>query len=591
MTPLNPRLPSIVPLACLWAASLAPSPCLASAAPRRPNIVVILTDDMGYSDLGCYGGEIDTPNLDALAADGLRFTQFYNTARCCPTRASLLTGLYPHQAGVGHMVGSAPKKPTPAYRNVLNRRCVTIAEALRGSGYRAYMTGKWHVSRDNTREKQPQTANWPVGRGFDRFYGTIAGGGNYFDPFALVKDRTPITAPSDADYQPENGYYYTDAIADHAVRFIDDHARDHADQPFFLYVAFTAAHWPLQARDETIAKYKGRFDSGYDALRAARFQRAKKLGLIDANWELTPQRGGKLDSTENREWELRCMEVYAAMVDTMDQGVGRIVKTLSTHGMSDDTLVLYMQDNGACAELMGRRAGHAGVPRADKPEFPALADDYPMATLVPPQTRDGYPIRQGVGAMPGPADTFIGYGEAWANVSNTPFREYKHWVHEGGVSTPLIANWPKGIQARGELYREPGHLIDVMATCIDVAGAEYPQEKDGKPIHPMEGVSLRPAFAGKSLNRGEPIYFEHEGNRAVRDGQWKLVAKGPGGPWELYDMNADRTELHNLATAQPERVEKMVAQWETWAKRVGAIPWPRKPQYKSAKLQSAVAAP
>jgi len=582
------RLPSC--LFGLIVAALTALPCPAASS-SRPNIVVILTDDMGFSDLGCFGGEIDTPHLDALAAGGLRFTQFYNTARCCPTRASLLTGLYPHQAGMAHMVGSAPKNPpTPAYRNNLNRRAVTIAEVLRGRGYRSYMTGKWHVSPDTTRQANPRTGNWPVARGFDRFYGTIAGGGNYFDPFALVKDRTPITAPSDAEYQPLEGYYYTDAIADYSVRFIDDHARDHADEPLFLYVAFTAAHWPMQARDELIAKYKGRFDAGYDALRAARLKRAQELGVVDAGWELTPQRGGKLDAVANRPWELRCMEVYAAMVDSMDQGVGRIVDALAAHGMDDNTLVLYMQDNGACAELMGRREDQVGGPRADKPTFPALADDYQMPTLVPPQTRDGYPIRQGVGAMPGPADTFIGYGEAWANVSNTPFREYKHWVHEGGIATPLIAHWPAGIGARGALRHEPAHLIDVMATCVDVSGAEYPTESNGRKIHPMEGVSLRPAFAGAPLDRQQPIFWEHEGNRAVRDGRWKLVAKGPGGRWELYDMDADRTELDDLSAEHPEQTSMMVAQWEAWAQRVGAIPWPRKPQYKAAKREAAAAA-
>ncbi len=587
---LAPRLLSTTLLAGVFASAASPASC---AAPR-PNIVLILSDDMGFSDLGCYGGEIDTPRLDALAADGVRFTQFYNTGRCCPTRASLLTGLYPHQAGVGHMVGDpkgdakkAKRLHNPAYRNNLNRRCVTIAEALRPAGYRTYMTGKWHVTPDNTRKPNPNRANWPIQRGFDRFYGTIAGGGSYYDPVGLVNDNTPISPYADPDYQPPHGFYYTDAIADHAARYIDDHARDHADQPFFMYVAFTAAHWPLHAREELIAKYRGRFNAGYFALRSARLAKAQTLGIVDASWQLTQQRGPRYADGEFRDWELRCMEIYAAMVDSMDQGVGRIVDALDRNHLADNTLVLFLQDNGGCAELMGRSAKDKPTPRADKPSLPPEADDFIRPTMIPDQTRDGYPIRQGIGVMPGGPDTFIAYGQAWANVSNTPFREYKHWVHEGGIATPLISRWPAGIKAHGELRREPAHLIDVMATCVDLAGAEYPREKDGKPIAPMEGVSLRPAFDGESLGRTAPLFWEHEGNRAVRDGRWKLVAKGPRGAWELYDMDADRTETHDLAAAQPERVAQMTAQWEAWAKRVHAVPWPWKPQYKMAAVVAA----
>jgi arylsulfatase len=552
-------------------------------AAERPNIIVILTDDMGFSDIGCYGSEIDTPHLDALAAGGLRFTQCYNTARCCPTRASLLTGLYPHQAGMGHMTGRANKKLKPAYVNNLNRRSVTIAEALRPAGYRTYAVGKWHVTPDNSRNPNPKRGNWPLQRGFDRYYGTIAGGGSYYDPVGLVKDNEPISPFADPDYKPANGFYYTDAIADHAVTFIDDHQRDHADQPFFMYVAFTAAHWPMHAREDAIAKYHGRYDAGYDAIRAARLAKAQRLGVLDSQWELTPRAGHDYLDGPHREWELRSMETSAAVVDALDQGVGRVVDALDRHRLAENTLVLYLQDNGGCAEAMGRRDPQdIGPQRADHPTRPVQSADMLRRTMVPDQTRDGYPIRQGVDVMPGPADTFQGYGEAWANVSNTPFRQYKHWVHEGGISTPLIARWPAGIAARGEFRRDPCHLIDVMATCVDLTGAQYPQQKDGKKIQPMAGVSLRPAFQGKPLNRGKPIFFEHEGNRAVRDGQWKLVAKGPGGKWELYDMNADRTELHDLAAQHPQRVEKMAAQWEAWAKRVKAIPWPWKPQYKPA---------
>jgi arylsulfatase len=551
----------------------------AIAEPPRPNIVLILTDDMGFSDVGCYGGEIETPHLDALAAGGLRFTQFYNTARCCPTRASLLTGLYPHQAGVGHMVDDPTRgRAGPGYAGNLNKRCVTIAEALRPAGYRTYMTGKWHVTpyRDNARRHK--TNNWPLERGFDRFYGTIKGGGSYFDPTALTRDNTVISAFADDDYSPEDEFYYTDAISDHAVRFIGDHVRDHQDQPFFLYVAYTAAHWPMHAREEDIAKYKGRYDAGYEAIRAARFAKAKQLGVIGSSWQLSPATAA-WDDVEKREFERRCMEVYAAMVDRMDQGVGKVVGELKAHDLFDDTLVFYLQDNGGCAELMGRKPQEQAAPRADRPTLAPLGLDYLQPDLVPKQTRDGYPVRQGLGVMPGGADTYIGYGPGWANVSNTPFREFKHWVHEGGISTPLIAHWPAKIAARGELRDAPGHLIDILPTCLDVAGAQYPVDRNGEAITPLEGVSLRPAFAGQAVERKEPIFFEHEGNRAVRDGRWKLVAKGPAGKWELYDMQVDRTELSDLAAQQPDRVETMTRQWERWAGRAGILPWPWMPSY------------
>ncbi len=572
---------------CLAMALLAcPNGPLHAAEATRPNIVVILTDDMGFSDVGCYGGEIDTPNLDALAAGGLRFTQFYNTARCCPTRAALLTGLYPHQAGMGHMTGDKPRLDQPNYAGDLNRRCVTIAEAVRPAGYRTYMAGKWHLTPFVNDARPHRQNNWPLQRGFDRFYGTIKGGGSYYDPPSLTRDNKVISALADPEYRPKEPYYYTDAISDHAVRFIDDHASEHNEQPFFMYVAYTAAHWPLHANDADIAKYRGRYDAGYGAIRAARFAKAKKLGVIDAAWPMSPQ-AESWEDVEDVKYEQRCMEVYAAMVDSMDQGVGKIVASLKDHDMLDQTLVLYLQDNGGCAELMGRRGDEDVKPRAEGPTLPPLAADYLQPEIVPAQTRDGYPIRQGIGVMPGPADTFAGYGRGWANVSNTPFREFKHWVHEGGISTPLIAHWPAGIAARGELRHEPGHLIDVMATCLDLTGASYFSEVDGESIHPVEGVSLRPAFAGKPLERKEPIFFEHEGNRAVRDGRWKLVAKGPAGRWELYDMVADRTEATDLAAEQPERVAAMVAQWEAWAKRAGVLPWIWKPAYRAVPNRAA----
>src|SRR5438067_7861223 len=549
----------------------------AQGPPKRPNVVIILSDDMGYSDLGCYGGEIATPNLDALATGGVRFTQFYNTARCCPTRASLLTGLYPHQAGVGHMMEDRGEK-FPGYRGNLNRNCVTIAEALKPGGYRAYAVGKWHVT--------PATGpngvkdNWPLQRGFDRYYGTIGGAGSFYDPSTLTRDNTWVSPFADPEYKPQS-YYYTDAISDHAVRFVAEHERDHKDRPVVLYVAYTAAHWPMHALPEDIAKYKGKYSAGYEPVRKARFERSAKLGVIDPKWGMAPT-AESWDKVPDKEWEARCMEVYAAMIDRMDQGIGRIVAELKRTGRFDNTLVLFLQDNGACAELQGR-TGNKQHPNIDRPEKPTLPPLKPTDLLppgsVPPQTRDGFPVRMGPKALPGPNDTYVAYGRGWANVSNTPFREYKHWVHEGGISTPLIAHWPAGISAKGELRHQPGHLIDVMATCLELAGAKYPEKAGEHAITPFEGKSLVPAFANRPVER-DAIFWEHEGNRAVRSGDWKLVAKSPGGRWELYNIPADRAEAKDLAAEHPEQARELRDKWGAWATRAHANPWVWTPEYK-----------
>ena len=554
------RFASFAPLLVLFAFSI-------SAAPR-PNIVIILADDIGYSDIGCYGGEIRTPNLDRLATNGLRFTQFYNTGRCCPTRASLLTGLYSHQAGVGHMVADRGRE---GYRGELNSNCVTIAEALKPAGYRNYAVGKWHVAR-NVLHDGPKH-DWPLQRGFDRYYGTIAGAGTYWDPATITRDNTQVPPLADPDYKPAR-YYYTDAIADHAVRFVRDHRRDHAGQPFFLYVAFTAAHWPLHAPEEEIAKYRGRYDDGYEPIRRERYERMSQLGIIGPEAAFTPT-VGDWAAVSNKTWEARCMEVYAAQIDRMDQGIGRLVEELRAAGQLDNTLIFYLQDNGGCAENI-KRGGRDQ--RADKPTLPPIPAGELLSAVHPKQTRDGRPILGGPNILPGPDDTFISYGRAWANVSDTPFREYKHWVHEGGISTPLIAHWPAGISARGELRRQPGHLIDLMATCLDVAGAKYPRKFNGRPVTPLQGKSLLPAFANKPIDR-DALYWEHEGNRAIRVGDWKLVAKGPGGKWELYDLAADRSETRDLAVAESKRVRTLVTKWETWARSAQVLPWIWKPAY------------
>lgn len=561
-------LPLLQPARRLAAAFLIA--CSAAGAAPRPNIIVILADDVGYSDLGCYGSEIRTPHLDALARDGVRFTQFYNTGRCCPTRASLLTGLYAHQAGIGHMVDDWSLKVGDAYAGELSHRAVTLAEVLRRAGYATYMAGKWHVTQKTRPEGEADRHNWPLQRGFDRFYGTIHGAGSFYDPNTLVRDNRFISPQADPEYRPEL-YYYTDALNDHAARFVTEHAQQARDRPFFLYLAHTAAHWPMHAKEADIARYRGAYDAGYAAIRQARIAKMRQLGLIDPRWSMPPAEGD-WSAVDDRAWEARCMEVYAAMLDCLDQGIGRLLETLKRTGQYDNTLILFLQDNGGCAEPLGRRGPFQA--RAATPPLPPMAAEALQPDMIPKQTRDGYPVRQGKGVLPGPADTFVAYGKAWANVSNTPFREYKHWQHEGGISTPLIAHWPSGIPAerRGVLEAQPAHLIDLMATCVDLAGATYPQRFQEHPIQPMAGVSLAPALKGEALP-DRPLFWEHEGNRAVRQGRWKLVSKHPAG-WELYDLESDRTEMHNLAAAQPERVQAMAAAWQAWADQVGVRPWP-----------------
>ncbi|MBM3813952.1 MAG: arylsulfatase [Acidimicrobiia bacterium] len=499
---------------------LASAACAATVSAQsssRPNIILIMADDMGYSDIGCYGGEVRTPNLDRLARRGIRFTQFYNTARCCPTRASLLTGLYNHQTGVGHMVND---RGHPAYQGYLNDRCVTIAEALKPAGYRTYMSGKWHVG-----ERRP---HWPCDRGFDRYYGLISGGSNFFrlDPGRqMAIDNEPHTPSGDS-------FYMTDAFTDNAVNFLDSHTgRD----PFFLYLAYTAPHWPLHAWPDDIARYRGKYLSGWDRLRASRHERMIELGIVEKKWPITP-RDAKVPAWDNvtnkDEWDLR-MAVYAAQIDRMDQGIGRLIAKLEAARKLDNTLIMFLSDNGGCAEenIGGERPG-----------------------------------------LPGPADSFTSYRTPWANASNTPFRLYKHWVHEGGIATPFIAHWPARIKKAGSLTHQPGHLIDVMATCLDIAGARYPATHRGKPVLALEGRSLTPIFDGKTRQAHPALYWEHEGNRAVREGRWKLVSRHPGG-WELYDLDADRTELNNLAASDALRAERMKGMYESWANRCGVVPW------------------
>ena len=547
---------------------------------KRPNIVLIMSDDMGFSDLGCYGSEIKTPNLDGLAEDGLRLTQFYNAARCCPTRASLLTGLYPHQAGMGWM--TAIDSDIKAYQGDLSNDSVTLAQVAKSAGYSTFMAGKWHVSRNSAADGPKY--NWPLQRGFDRFFGTIIGAGSYFDPATLCRGNTLISPFSDTSSDKQ--FYYTDAITDAAVQFVEERDKE---APFFMYVAYTAAHWPMQARPEVIAKYKGVYDAGWQAVREQRIERMKKLGVISADAELSPLDVHPWQEEKHPEVEAGRMEVYAAMVDEMDQGVGRIVGALKEGKVFDNTVILFLQDNGGCAEEIGS-LGKTGPWAEDVTNLKALGKDEIQTEMIPHITRDGKYIMKGEGIRGGDASTYVSYGKVWANASNTPFREYKHWVHEGGISTPLIVHYPDGLNGQGRLSSFPGHIIDIMPTIVELTGASYPTEVGGHPIQPMEGISLVPLFQDEPLERGKALCWEHEMNRAVRLGKWKLVSKGEllnggygtwkndrQGPWELYDIEKDRSELHDLSEQFPEKVQEMAAIWDEYAERIHVFPAPWKP--------------
>ena len=512
--------------ACLVLALAASVEAAKAAEPSRPNIVIILVDDMGLADLGCYGSEIPTPNVDALAAGGLRFTQFYNTARCCPTRASLLTGLYPHQAGVGHMVEDLG---VPGYRGYLNDRCVTIAEVMRGAGYFTAMTGKWHVGTPPDK--------WPRQRGFDRFYGSETGG-FYYRPYAarkVINDDTPVYTSTNL---PPADWYSTDAWTDNAIQFVGEAVA--AKKPFFLYLAHNAPHFPLQAPPEDIAKFRGKYKMGWDRLRAQRHAKQIQLGIMDKAWPLSPRpeevKAWEQLTAEEQDRFDHIMAIYAACMEHMDRSVGRLVAALKDKGVFDNTLIFFLSDNGGNAE-----SGPNG--RLEGPgEFGAV-------------------------------NSTVYCGQSWATLQNTPLRRYKHYNHEGGIATPLIAHWPARIKDAGQLRAQPGHLVDLMATCVDVSGAKYPAEFKGKAIQPMEGRSLVPAFDNKSIQR-DALYWEHEGNAAIRVGDMKLVRLGRNGAWELYDLKADRTELHNLAEAKPDLTKQLAAKWETWAERAQVKPYP-----------------
>ena len=518
------------------------------AAGARPNIILILADDLGFSDTAPYGSEVSTPNLSKLASNGLRFTQFYNNPRCCPSRASLMTGLYSQQAGMGLMTADYGRYPYPGYKGDLSADCVTIAEALRGGGYRTAMVGKWHLTPD---AKDFGKHNWPLQRGFERFFGTIQGAGSYFDPVTLTRDNTPIEATE--------GFYYTDAIAENATKYVEEFANQEA--PFFLYSAFTAPHWPLHALEADIAKYKDRYRNGWDELRRERHAQQLKMGIVKEEWGLTvrDQRVPVWELASYKDWEMHRMAVYAAMIERLDRGIGQIVAKVNELGIADNTLILFMADNGGNFEELDDPG-----PKAPRPDY------------MPYKTLDGLPVERGnkPEVLPGSADTYQSIGIPWGNCANTPFRLYKHYAHEGGISSPLIVQWPRAVKSANGITHQIGHETDIMPTCLDVAGIPYPTaSKSGQPLPALAGKSLLPIFHGQTRTNRGPIYWEHEGNSAMRDGKWKLVSRFPNA-WELYDMEADRTERYDLADRYPERVRAMTASYRAWAKAIGVQPWP-----------------
>ncbi|MCP5114107.1 MAG: arylsulfatase [bacterium] len=490
-------------------------------ADKRPNIVMIMADDMGYSDIGAYGGEIDTPALDRLARDGMRFTRYYTNNMCVPTRASLMTGIYPPLA-LGENATLRPE-------------AVTVAEALQQSGYATYMSGKWHLS------KPGDTDGLPSERGFDQFYGTILGAASYFAPATLMRNNES----AEADFK-DPGYYYTDAISNHAVDWVREAAA--ADKPFFLYVAYTAAHWPLHALDQDVAKYQGKYSMGWDELRLQRHERMKQLGVVNPAWELSPRHSNvpAWEREKNKAWQERRMEVYAAQVDRMDQGIARILAALDETGEMDNTLTVFQVDNGGChVEYTPDRTGY----------------------FLPAAARDGRPMQPGnlPEIMPGPEDTYQSYGHGWANASNTPFRLFKQHDHEGGILTPLIVHWP-GVVEAGSITDQVAHVIDLAPTFLEAALTPHPRSFGGHGVIRMDGKSLAPVLEGERRRAHDALFWKWARGRALRRDRWKLV-RVRDEPWELYDIEADGTELNDLAEEQTLVVEQLGRLWQAWEAR------------------------
>ena len=531
---------SLVALLASWLA-----PCLCPAAETsKPNVIFILADDLGSSDLGCYGGEISTPNLDTLAHDGLRFTQFYNTARCWPSRGALMTGYYPqeiHRDAFPELSGGA--------RGVRQQWARLLPDFLKPAGYRCYHSGKWHIDGK------------VLDGGFDRSF-CVNNHGNFFSNKGNLIDDKPVTVAND-----ESGFYITTAIADHAIDSLKDHAKNHSDKPFFEYVAFIAPHFPLHALPQDIAKYRDKYLMGWDKMREARFGRQKEMGLTHTTLsplerdvgppyafpEIMKKLGpGEVNrpvpwvdlTEEQHRFQATKMAIHAAMVDRMDQEIGRIIAQLKAMNAYENTIIFFASDNGASAEMMIRDGGHDPT------------------------------------AEPGSAKTYLCLGPGFSSACNTPYRRHKTWVHEGGISSPLVVHWPAGIKAKDELRGTPGHLVDIVPTVLDLAGVKKPKEWKGEPIPEAPGRSLVPAFAKDETIQRDSLWWFHEGNRAVRVGDWKLVAS-KGDPWELYDLRTDRAEQGNLASQMPEKVKDLERIWQDQTDRYLALA--RKTQSKQEK--------
>ncbi|HLP37697.1 arylsulfatase [Lacibacter sp.] len=510
-------------------------------AQQRPNVIVILADDMGFSDLGCYGGEIPTPNLDALAKNGLRLTQFYQGARCCPTRASLLTGLYAHEAGIGFMTEALHNNPS--YQGFINRNSVTLGETMQQAGYFTIMAGKWHVGH-----KEDQR---PSARGFMRSLNAAAGG-FYFsedEKSKLFLNGKPVTAQDGLPQQ----WYSTDLWTNHSLKFIDEAKQQ--NKPFFLYLAENAPHFPLQAPENEIAKFKGTYMKGWEQLRNERYQRQLKMGLINKKYKLPPinpliPKWDTLSQTEKNRYD-HMMAIYAATVHHLDSSIGVLIKGLKEKGLYENTIIMFLSDNGGNAE-----PGIDGIYR---------------------------------GTNPGLVNSVVHIGQGWAEVNNTPFWLYKHHTSEGGIATPFIFSWPAGIQQKlkGTYNATVGHITDIMNTCLDAADANYPTVYNGNNILPTSGNSLLPLLSGNVITRTNPIFWEHEGNRAMRMGNYKITSQ-VNEPWRLYDMEKDRTELNDLAAVNPKILQQMIEQYETWYKRVNAQPYFKEPKRWQYSLPDAV---
>ncbi len=504
----------------------------AALSKEQPNIIIIMVDDMGFSDIGCYGSEIPTPHIDALAESGVKFSQFYNTGRCCPTRASLLTGLYSHQAGIGWMTTD---HKLPGYRGRLNDNCTTIAEVLGSAGYLTAVTGKWHVGYTDTVN--------PVARGFHRSLNLEMGGVHYSNQTGKMKDRKlhfngEEISKEDPRLSPP--WYGSDLWTDWGIKFLDEAIEE--DKPYFWYLAHVAPHFPCMAPEETIAKYRGKYLKGWDVLREERYQRQIESGLIDPSHKLAPRPGeipawDSLAEDEKKRYD-DMMAIYAAMIEEVDKNVGKLVDALKERNEYENTLILFLTDNGGNAE-----AGIKGKYLGDNPGDPH-------------------------------SDVFI--GQCWAHLNNTPFRRYKHYNHEGGTASPLIAHWPAGQKTREGWVATPTHVIDLMATCVEAGAASYPTERKGEAVVPMQGQSLLPLISGDRKFAERTLYWEHEGNAAVRAGDEKLVRVGAGGKWELYDLSKDRTELNDLAADHPDKATKLQMQFEAWAREANVIPRPER---------------